>query len=662
MLTSLKALILSASVAALVTLSSTTTAAPTHPAPVSHLDPCGLLGAKNGAGITYDDVAACYRAIPFNRANAATTIKTVLTLFNDFYIFRDAALTPNLPAPFTSPPSNIVGRLQTIGRTTYTSDHKFHEDIRLAIASLNDAHAAYAVDCYTKYIFVQPLTLYAPVVNGRQDVRIFADKDGRGHEQCVVSTINGVDALTYLKNFADIEINSSHDLGVRLNDALGRQRYDVDSRRFEDFPGGFSIRADLPATASIAYTLQCGNSRPITIEDEWQVLPQLDAEFHDVASYIENVCLPPPTISEPAANSAPAKRNDAIIGRFRHMREDPPHVKWYIEMQKRAAALSAPGDQPPSPPRQQFPGADLISSANGTAFYHLKAQPDVGVLVFHTFDADPDYEVPHIVESLKQLHARKVTKLLIDFQGNSGGYVSLAEDTVQIFFPSTEELSTSMASDLRVTPSIQALAAASFNKTGSLFDGSNYVNFDNGTQAYVDNSLFAQPVTYTRGGRRAQYTARTTRLTQLAAIDSALSTFAWTNNAANIRILTDGRCGSSCAITSYHLTSVHNVEAYAIGGDNTDELSMYSFAGGTVSRYSAIQEMYTEANVPSPLETLAYASTITLPILEIYAHGSAIPLEYDAALYPAKNRLAYTARNVHNREAMWTQVASAAWK
>ncbi|KAF9905986.1 hypothetical protein EC991_001145 [Linnemannia zychae] len=660
MLTSFKSLILSVSVAALVALTSTTTAAPTHPAPISHLDPCGLLGAKNGVGITYNDVAACYRAIPFNRANAATTIKTVLTLFNDFYIFRDAALIRDLPAPFTSPPTDIVRRLETIGRSTYTSDHKFHDDIRLAIATLNDAHSAYSVDCYSKYVFVQPLTLYAPVVNGRQDVRIFSDRDNRGHERCVVSTINGVDALTYLKDFANLQVSSSHDLGVRLNDALGYQRYDIDTRTFGDFPGSFSIRADLPTTASVTYVLQCGNSAPTSIEDEWQVLPQTEAEFHDVDSYLENVCLPQPEITEPA-NSVVTKRDDANIGRAIHMREDPPHVKRYIEMQKRAAALSAPGDQPPSPPRQQFPGADLISSANGTAFYHLKAQPDVGVLVFHTFDADPDYEVPHIVESLKQLHARKVTKLLIDFQGNGGGFVSLAEDTVQILFPSGEALSTSMASDLRVTPSIQALATASF-QTGSLFDSSAYVNFDNGTEAYIDNSLFDQPVTYTRGGRRAQYTARTTRPSQLAEIDPALSTFAWTNNAANIRILTDGRCGSSCAITSYHLTSVYNVEAYAIGGDNAAALSMYSFAGGTVSRYNAIQQMYTEANVPSPLEALPYASTITLPILEIYAHGSATPLEYDAALYPSKNRLAFTASNVHNREASWTQVASAAWK
>ncbi|KAG0378258.1 hypothetical protein BGX24_004399, partial [Mortierella sp. AD032] len=593
MVTSFKSLILSASVAALFTLNSTTIAAPADPVPVRRLDPCGLLGAKKAADVTYEDVSACYRSIPFNRANASTTVRTVLDLFNEFYIFRDAALIPDLPAPFSSPPTDIIKRLQTIRRTTYNSDFKFHDDIRLAVNALNDGHAYYSAKCYSNYVFAQPLMLYAPVIDGIQEVRIFHDDEQRGHEKCVVSTIESVDALTYLKTFSDIELGSSHDAGVRLNDALSYQTFDIDTKRFGDLPGSFTLRSNLPATATIKYELQCGDPEPISLSD----------------------------------NCIPNTRDDFIMGRFHHKREEPPHIKAYVEHKKRAAALAAPGDEPPNPPQQQFPGADLISSANGTAFYQLKAQPDVGVLVFHTFDAKPETEVPHIIASLKELHERNVSKILIDFQGNGGGYVRLAAEAVQTFFPSAEYLATTMASDLRVTRSIQALAAASFNKAGTLIDGSSYINFDNGTETYIDNRLFAQP----------------------------------TNNANNIRILTDGRYGSSCAIASYHLTSVHDVEAYAIGGDNGQELSMYSFAGGTVSKYKSIQQMYKDADVTSPLATLPNSTNIGLPILEIYAHGSSISLEYDAALYPVKNRLAFTADNAHDREAMWAQVAASAW-
>jgi hypothetical protein len=144
---SLRSVVLSASIATLITF---TTAAPAPPAPapspppVSHLDPCGLLGAKDATKITYHDVANCYRAIPFNNANAAVTFSTIHTLFNEFYIFKDSAMVPNLPAPFSSPPTDIIRRLETIGRTNYTSDYQFHDDIRRAINSLYDAHASYS--------------------------------------------------------------------------------------------------------------------------------------------------------------------------------------------------------------------------------------------------------------------------------------------------------------------------------------------------------------------------------------------------------------------------------------------------------------------------------------------------------------------------------------
>ena len=137
---SFKNLVLSTSIALLVTI---TNAAPAPP-PVSHLDPCGILGAKEPSEITYHDVANCYRAVPLNSAHAAATFSTVHTLFNEFYVFKDSAMIPNLPAPFSSPPSDIIRKLETIGRTKYTSDYRFHDDIRRAINSLYDAHASYS--------------------------------------------------------------------------------------------------------------------------------------------------------------------------------------------------------------------------------------------------------------------------------------------------------------------------------------------------------------------------------------------------------------------------------------------------------------------------------------------------------------------------------------
>lgn len=130
--------------AAAVALTTATFSAQSLPLGRRALDACGILGGLNATQIRPVDVANCYNAIPFDRSVASSTFQTVYKLYNEMYVFRDSALTPDLPLPFTSPPVDIVKELQTIGTTNYKSDYAFHRDLALAIASLNDAHASYS--------------------------------------------------------------------------------------------------------------------------------------------------------------------------------------------------------------------------------------------------------------------------------------------------------------------------------------------------------------------------------------------------------------------------------------------------------------------------------------------------------------------------------------
>jgi hypothetical protein len=152
----LKAFILSVSLVALAAVA--TTAQTTHPPPLTSPasalslpttptaahDACGILGTSPDSEITYEKVAACYKSVPFNSKIAATTLESIITIFDDFYTFRDSALTPKLTKPFSAGPVDILKKLETIGRTKYTSDHQYHHDLSLAIISLKDAHARYA--------------------------------------------------------------------------------------------------------------------------------------------------------------------------------------------------------------------------------------------------------------------------------------------------------------------------------------------------------------------------------------------------------------------------------------------------------------------------------------------------------------------------------------
>lgn len=133
---SIKTLVLSLSVASLAALSLA--------APATGTSGCSVLAAKQGSNITYSDVANCYASIPFNKEVARATLDSLTTFFDDYYVSRDPARSPQLAKPLQGDPVDIIGKLKKIGRTRYTNDRKFHTDVYEAVESLHDGHAAYA--------------------------------------------------------------------------------------------------------------------------------------------------------------------------------------------------------------------------------------------------------------------------------------------------------------------------------------------------------------------------------------------------------------------------------------------------------------------------------------------------------------------------------------
>jgi hypothetical protein len=154
---SIKTLVLSLSVASLATFSLA--------APATGTNGCSSLAAKQGTNITYSDVANCYASIPFNKEAARATLDSLTTLFDDYHVSRDIALSPRLAKPLQGDPVDIVAKLKKIGRTRYTSDRKFHTDVYEAIESLHDGHAVYARKF--GYFFLFFALIYVRMLNDR---------------------------------------------------------------------------------------------------------------------------------------------------------------------------------------------------------------------------------------------------------------------------------------------------------------------------------------------------------------------------------------------------------------------------------------------------------------------------------------------------------------
>ncbi|KAF9997151.1 hypothetical protein BGZ65_007265, partial [Modicella reniformis] len=382
-----KPLILSAVIAALVSSAPIPTTSPEH-------DPCGVLGHLPLSNATVLHVSECYKSIDFNPSEAKTTLDSLYTLYNDFFIFRDAALTPNLALPFTSPPVDILAGLEQIRNNKYTTDYDFHADLALLAQSLNDAHVTYFPDCYNSFLFGQPWFLYTPVVNGQQSLRVYKDQWWGKYDECEVLQINEQDALPYLQAWADKNTGFSKDAGVRLNNVLVSQKYFAETQTWGAVAGSFSRRSSLPESEYVDYRVRCdrpNTSKGHDTEDirlPWLMMGGPDpGTFTDKESFLQNICLattetetetkpkPEPGILE--EDVGPRHRPPVIESEVLTQNRREEHIREYTEKKERMFTKRAEGD--PDQSVQDLPDATFVDG-DITAVYQLKSKPNIGVL------------------------------------------------------------------------------------------------------------------------------------------------------------------------------------------------------------------------------------------------------------------------------------------
>ncbi|KAI8348614.1 hypothetical protein B0O80DRAFT_462717 [Mortierella sp. GBAus27b] len=699
-------------------------------------DPCALLG-RDKSKATFEFVNGCYQNIPFNEDVAKKTLDIISLLYHDFYIFRDAALYPNLQAPFTSPPVDLIKEFDRIRSTKYPNDFLFHTDISKTINLLNDAHTAYRPRCYTAFLFTQAIHLYAPVIDGKQSIRVFDDLSNRPYQDCEVVTIDGEPALAHVKAYAENLGGYSKDAGVRLNQVLSSKLYNATSGEYVLNAGTYAERINLPYRPYVDYELSCPQSEDthsfaddigssfldpaaarlsqafgsnatamgdfalstgrfadqtvlsnknfdyerncpasattIKIREPWIILDLSRTTFSDTQSYIQNVCAADPAPSSPKPTPS-SKVNGGNYGILLADGDDPswegyvllprPEKSALLERLERRRRRRAPGFPMPTPTPAPGPPAEpdavVVAHGNGTVFYLLKDKPDVGVASVFSHGVQ-DSEINVFLEAFEIFHQHNVTKILIDLQANSGGYVSFAAQLVQVFFPNGSAFDTSLPSDLRVTESIQELSNAGFGIYDvDLYDASSYLDWKSKSK-YTSNLLFDEFRALDRGGRDADYSQLATLEPSYMPKHPQLANYPWTNKATQITILTDGRCGSACGLSIHYFHQHHGVRAIAVGGYQSHALSMFSFVGGAVTNLPNILGYYEAAGVPSPVTTLPYKAIFALPVLEVHANDSPIPLEYDYPLYPANAHIDFDSSNSRYREALWNQVAGLAW-
>ncbi|KAF9197195.1 hypothetical protein BGZ49_002516, partial [Haplosporangium sp. Z 27] len=599
-----------------------------------------------------DDASNCYKSIEFNPSIAKTTLETFYTIYHDFYVFIDSALTPKLQLPFVSPPVDILAGLEEIYKKRYSTDYEFHMDVNYLINKLNGAHCTYAPTCYNSYFFQQEIGIYAPVENDVQTFRVLLDDTGRGTEGCQVLAIGGVSTGAYLQAFADKYTGYSKDPGVRLNNIFIR------NPNWGHFPGAFALRTYLPDANHVTYTIQCdaqgpGNGQPFDLQVDWVVgiVPGTLA-FSDKESYVQNVCL----VSAPNTTTSGGSTGSSINERYPV--QNIEHDSIDRRLRKVAEKQSLMKRKAPTPSKD-FPDAVFVAG-NNTAVYQLKSKPNVGILVLPTMEVDMDTEVFAVQDYLEKLAKLGVTNIIIDTFNNGGGYVSFASYVVDTFFPSKNKRKTSHLSRFKVSHIATELTAANLLSTSIPSYYSPQAMFaDPVTDKPIDVNPFLTPVQMTINGITADYTQKYYLNYDLAGIDQNV-TYPWTDDASKITILSDGQCGSACGMMPDFFT-VYGVKVVAVGGYRQRELSMYSFPGASVLKYDTLELTFELLGVTPNFAPLPYQNLVQFGVIGIYRENDAIPSEYNPSRYPAAYHIDYTNSTALHHGQLWGAVAQTAW-
>ena len=176
------------------------------------------------------------------------------------------------------------------------------------------------------------------------------------------------------------------------------------------------------------------------------------------------------------------------------------------------------------------------------------------------------------------MEAAGATRLIIDLQNNSGGIICWGRYVLQTLFPHTVD--SPYIYNLRSSPLAQALARATFTNDQDI--ESPYMGLvDPNTGDELDDESWMVPGT-TLPGREGFFSNHVTDRYCAAVEDIKGSSDETPFKAENMVILTNGFCGSTCAVLALQLHERYGVRSVAIGGHHGESMAFTSFPGGAV--------------------------------------------------------------------------------
>jgi len=292
----------------------------------------------------------------------------------------------------------------------------------------------------------------------------------------------------------------------------------------------------------------------------------------------------------------------------------------------------------------------------GPAITAYALNSTVFVLRMETFGLPTDednMEFLQVINNTVNLgKSKNVPNLIIDLRDNTGGSICLGFQAVAALMEESWPLG---KKDIRQTSYMTHLfeVFAEPQYKGYILSPEMFVN-PTTHEPFTDLSFLLPGVNHTRNGFNSMYSDL---FEDYCTFEYPVSRYTFPNTL----VLTNGFCGSTCAVVSSNLGEKEEVTTVVIGGFVGEELQQYfSFPGGEVATLTALYWLagmvhYNGTDLPPPLIT---GAELTFAFEEIYSWSPSddpnIPLEF--LFKPADYH--YAQWDFENLADLYTQVAN----
>jgi len=303
----------------------------------------------------------------------------------------------NPPADYFYPPLDIFGKLASVKsnlqKDVYKNEYTFQEDLYQVFAPAHDGHFVLYPDALTKaFEWGRKLALVSISSDGKAlpEIYIYEDVTRSPKTASVVKEINGIDAATYVADFA-YTASFDQDADTAYNTMFYEKAFEAGGVGNGYFFINGRVRYIYPGPTT---KFSFANGTTIELDNVAHVKGSF-AGVTDGPSFYQAFCTGPQTSASAAAAAAP---------------------------------ISAPG----------YPNPVITTNDSIVSGYYLEGEGfnDVAVLSLLSMESESPLEFQTVVQDfISDAKAAGKKKMVIDLSANGGGYILQGYDVFRQFFP-----------------------------------------------------------------------------------------------------------------------------------------------------------------------------------------------------------------------------------